>query len=748
MKKFFLLLLLVRAAASFAQNDTYSSSPRPTRPVFPIVSQYYGLAGIYADSADHWVVKKAAGLLQDDIARITGRRIPIFDHLPKETIQQLIIIGSLDHSPLVRQLAQANRIPAAKIKGKQESFLLKTIRNPLPGIGQALVITGSDRLGTAYGVFDLSKSLGVSPWYWWADVPVPTSPELYYFDSREKIVGPPAVKYRGIFINDEALALSAWVHAKFGSYNHQFYDKVYELLLRLKGNCLRPAIHDAFNRDEFNPVQASRYGIGIDTSLLQPVNTDPVPRIWEQLHRAKENGSDNLWLLNAGEIKPLAFPIEFFFDYAWNPDQLPASKLGDYTRSWVARQFGDPYAPQIANILSTYAVYNDHLKPQPLTPDTYSLFNYNEAERIAAIYKRLAGDADSIRQLLPTPYLNAYFELVNYPVQTSASLNELGLIIAKNRYYATQGRAATNDLAEQARTIYDNLGLRNNGLSRIKTIDLSSIQGPAWGVSVEGRTSWWPEAADSLCALPAFQPFGQRAHYLEIFNRTAKPFVYTIGSSSPWVQISPTNRIVDKEELLWIGIDWSKAPAGKGQALLTIHGPDGKDKDITVLTDRPAVRMEGAPGSFIESDGYVAIEAEHYSSLVESSTLHWLTIPGLGHTLSGVEASPSTAPPITPGGKSPRLEYTVYLSDTGILNVRAYLSPIGQPDRKDIRYGISFDDEQPQLVDISIASSRHRIARPGKHLLKFWHAGPDVILQRLVIDAGGVKPSYLGPPES
>ncbi|MBS1663299.1 MAG: glycosyl hydrolase 115 family protein [Bacteroidetes bacterium] len=744
MKKFSLpfLLLQVMVTVAFAQNEPYSSSPRPQQPVFPIVSAYYGIAAIYADSSDHWVVKKAASLLQDDIARITGRRIPIFDHLPKETIQQLIIIGSLDHSPLVQQLAQANRIPFTKIQGKWESYLLKTIRNPLPGIGQALVIAGSDRLGTAYGVFDLSKSLGVSPWYWWADVPVPSSPELYYFDNREKIVAPPAIKYRGLSINDEALALTAWVQVKFGSFNHQFYDKVYELTLRLKGNFIRPARHDGFNRDEFNPVLASRYGIAIDTSLYEPVHTASIPRIWEQLHQAKEQGSDTPWLIDAGAIKPLALPIEFFFDYAWNPDQLPASRLSNYTRDWAARQFGDPYAPQIADIISTYGIYNGRIKSSLLTSDTYSLFNYNEAERVVAGYKRLAGTADSIRQLLPTPYLNAYSDLVNYPVQSNASLNDLCLTIAKNRYYATQGRAATNDLAEHASSLFDKTPIRRS--SELKTIDLSKIEGPSWGVSVENLTAWWPQSADS-CTLPTFQPFGQRAHYIEIFNRTASPFVYTISSSSPWVQISPSNRIVDKEELLWIGIDWSRSPAGKGQATLTIHGPGGKTIDITVPTSRPSTRMEGEAGSFIESDGYVAIEAEHYSNRVESSTLHWLTIPGLGRTLSGVETSPSNVSPITPGGKSPRLEYTVYLSDTGALDVRAYLS-IRQESNP--RYGISFDNEQPRLIDADSAVSHHHIAKPGKHVLKFWFADPAIVLQRLVIDAGGVKPSYLGPPES
>jgi hypothetical protein len=272
------------------------------------------------------------------------------------------------------------------------------------------------------------------------------------------------------------------------------------------------------------------------------------------------------------------------------------------------------------------------------------------------------------------------------------------------------------------------------------------------------------------CTLPVFQPLGQRDHYIEIFNRTVTPFAYTISSTAPWIQISRTNRIIDKEELVWIGIDWQKAPAGKGQGNIIIHGPDNRELSVKVKTDRPNIRMQGRSNSFIETEGYVAMEADHYTNQVASGDFHWLTIPGLGRTGSGVEATPVTTPsitsPTTPGDKNPRLEYGVYLSDTGLLKVQTWFSPILEFNRKAIRYGISFDDEQPQIVDCSkdneargawdkmvadnicIKETSHRINRPGYHVLKFWFVDAGPVLQRLVIDAGGVKSSYLGPPES
>ena len=129
-------------------------------------------------------------------------------------------------------------------------------------------------------------------------------------------------------------------------------------------------------------------------------------------------------------------------------------------------------------------------------------------------------------------------------------------------------------------------------------------------------------------------------------------------------------------------------------------------------------------------------------------------------------AEPITAPAQTPGGKSPHLEYRLYLFDTGTIRVNAYFSPIIEFNRKPIHYAISLDDETPQIIDCStgneargiwdkmvgdnirICVSQHKITRPGEHILKYWLIDPSPVLQKIVVDAGGVKPSYLGPPES
>src|SRR5690606_26788754 len=143
----------------------------------------------------------------------------------------LIIVGTLGESSLIGQLVKDGKIKASELEGKWEKFLIVPVKNPMEGVDNALVIVGSDKRGTIFGMFELSGQMGVSPWYWWADVPVKVRKNIYV-KSGKHTIGEPDVKYRGIFINDEAPALSGWVDENFGGFNSQFYDKVFELILR------------------------------------------------------------------------------------------------------------------------------------------------------------------------------------------------------------------------------------------------------------------------------------------------------------------------------------------------------------------------------------------------------------------------------------------------------------------------------------------------------------------------------------
>jgi hypothetical protein len=226
---------------------------------------------IYVDNKEETLVKKAASFLQTDIEMITGKKPQLIHEAKHDASSSLIIVGSLN-SPLIKKLVATKKINTAKWKAQWEHYCIQVVDKPLPGVLKALLITGSDRRGIAYGVFELSRQLGVSPWYWWADVPVKKRTGIH-IDSKKIVTDGPKVKYRGIFINDEAPALSNWSREKFGGFNYRFYEKVFELILRLKGNYLWPAMWGSafYDDDSLNIRSADAFGIVIGTSHHEPL---------------------------------------------------------------------------------------------------------------------------------------------------------------------------------------------------------------------------------------------------------------------------------------------------------------------------------------------------------------------------------------------------------------------------------------------------------------------------------------------
>ena len=204
------LVLLSRLAFGLGQQKYVDPSAQPGS--FPVVAG--GVAcSIYVDAADYTGVIRASGDLQSDIARVTAVT-PAITNSKSHRGARVIIIGTIGKNSVIDALVHSGKINVAAIAGKWESFLIQVVPNPLPGVASALVIAGSDKRGTIYGIYDVSEQIGVSPWYWWADVPVQHKDALFV-KPGSYVQGPPAVKYRGIFLNDEAPSLSGWVHEKY-----------------------------------------------------------------------------------------------------------------------------------------------------------------------------------------------------------------------------------------------------------------------------------------------------------------------------------------------------------------------------------------------------------------------------------------------------------------------------------------------------------------------------------------------------
>ena len=909
---------------------------------------------LYVSSEDYPGVTKVVKLFQADIESVTGSKPEIFaDEIPKS--KEIVIIGTLGKSTIIDKLVEDKKINVKNIKGKWETFTRQVIENPLPGVDRALVITGSDKRGTIYGMFDLSKKIGVSPWYYWADVPVEKKENLYVSPLPYSL-GEPDVKYRGIFINDEAPALTGWAFEKFGGFNSKFYENVFELILRMKGNYLWPAMWGrAFYVDDtLNPKLADEYGVVIGTSHHEPLmrahdewrrfgsgrwnyelneerlkefwregisrmdgyesivtigmrgdgdepmtegtaiallerivkdqreiikevtgkpaslvpqdwalykevqdyydggmtvpddvtlllcddnwgnvrrlprledpprkggygmyyhfdfvggprsyrwlNTNQISRIWEQMHLSYRYGIEEIWIVNVGDIKPMEFPTQFFLDYAWDLEKWSAERLPDYTELWAKQQFGEKYADEIADILIKYTRYNSRRKPESIDSLTYSLTDYREAERIVADYNKIAFEAENIYQELPPEYKDAYYQLVLFPVKACANLGEMHVTVGKNYLYAKQGRAATNMLAQKIKklfaldaelTEYYHTKMANGKWNHM--MSQSHIGYTTWdnppknimppvkeikipnkaemGVSIEGSDKWWPKEK-SKALLPKFDCFNRQKYYIEIFNRGTIPFKFKIECEKPWIMISEKKGTIDKETRIWLEIDWEKAPEGKNSASIKITGTNNTQVTVEAIINNPKSPKVQEIEGFVESNGYVSMEAEHYTNKEENNNISWLVIPDLGRTLSGITPVPVTAKSQKPGGKSPHLEYKMYLFNSGRVKVKAYFSPTQNfHNTEGLHYGISFDDEKAKIMNIhkndtipdwkypptwnqavmeniKIISSEHLIENPGKHTLKFWMVDPGLVLQKIVVETKEIPASYLGPPES
>jgi len=271
LKRKFLLLILFNGIITglIAQSTAFPESiiiKNPGQKDFSLVSGN-DLATILVDKKDNATVRLCAGIFADDVLRVTGRR-PLFINNPSDAAKSCVIIGSINESRIIKQLIASGKIDVQGIRGKWESCLTQIIDNPLPGIKKGLVIAGSDRRGTAYGIFELSKQIGVSPWYFFADVPPEKRDEIYIKAGRY-ILKSPSVKYRGIFINDEMWGLRPWALYTFApeegkGLGPKTYAKIFELLLRLKANIIWTAMHQQtkpFNCYEENKVIADKYGI-------------------------------------------------------------------------------------------------------------------------------------------------------------------------------------------------------------------------------------------------------------------------------------------------------------------------------------------------------------------------------------------------------------------------------------------------------------------------------------------------------
>ena len=781
-----------------------------------------GRISICVSDADQRGVRLAAQNLVNDLKAVCGANVAI----TADAASAQIVVGTVGSVPAVKTLEP-------QLRGKHEQYIIDARQ------GQ-LVIAGSDRRGTIYGIYELSQQIGVSPWYYWADAPIEHHDKLYV-KNGSYTDGEPAVRWRGLFLNDEAPCLTGWVKNTFGTDygDHHFYAKVFELILRLKGNMLWPAMWmwTFYGDDPENLKTADEAGVIIGTSHHEPMarnhqeyvrhrkeigawnyatnqknldeffrggvermkNTDDVvtigmrgdgdeamsadadtkllkkvidnqrkiiakatgkpadktPQVWalykevqdyydaglrvpddvtilisddnwgnirrvpdhkrkggwgiyyhvdyvgaprnskwinvtqtqqmfEQLSLAYDFGIEKMWILNVGDLKPMEYPIQFFLDMAWNPATANSDVVTTHTRPFCAEQFGEEYADKTAELLNKIGWLNGRVTPEMLDANTYNV-ETGEWQQVVGEYTALEADALRLYLQLPENLHDSYRQLVLFPIQAMTNLYQMYEAVAMNHYLAKLSDPAANEWAKKAKEAFK----RDSVLCAQYNHDIAD---------------------------------GKWNHMM-----TQKHIGYRT-----WNDNFPKDRLPE---------------------LMTVS--------------------ESKDGGYIFDDNtaYISMEAAHYFASKNASKANWQELPFIGRTLSGMALSPYTEATddasltykfrLNPVAEKAD-KFTIHIIVKSTLDYKnkggmEYEVTLDNGEKQTINFNHNLNEKPENIYNIYYPTIARRVVEStitlpaGKdewHTLTIHPKDPGIVFEKIVVDAGGYKPSYLFMRES
>ncbi|CAH0049670.1 unnamed protein product [Clonostachys solani] len=792
-------------------------------------------ATIIYDPQDPKAVRIAVDSLADDLEQITGNKPSVCEWSSStgscgdDEVASAIIAATVD-SDLIKTLEANEKIDVSSIRGKWETFQTSIVEEPLPGVKRALLIAGSDKRGAAFGVYTLSEQSGQSPLHFWADVPAQKHEKIYALP-KTTTYGEPSVKYRGLFINDEAPALTQWWAKKNNvsdyTFDSKFYAHVYDLILRLRGNFMWPAMWRSyiprpgrifFTDDPKNQQVADDYGIVISTSHHEPMqrasnewtvegegrwdweenkenvaafmeegvrragtnesyftlgmrsdadgpiegddpvailtdimdtqrqmiakyhgnesaapqvwtvykevqgyyesglvpptdvtlmfsddnwgtirrlpkkeelgreggyglyhhlayvgvpkaykwhNTNNLPKLYKELYHAYERGSRQIWILNVEDIKPLELPFSFAMDMAWNISKFDFDFIPEYLTRFSAREFGEEFAEEAASVLYNHSRLVGRRKYEMTLPETYSVMNYHEGERIVKDWNGLAERAKSIYDRLPEDRRIVFHHHALYPALAGAKFHSIMVNRATNWQYAQERRNSCNEVAQQIlddfadewdlvieyESLVDgkwagmlstpkfDVGLdRSEPSSRDVITNISYIQtrqefdysfgnlgiyAEGCGSAIrQGRTiasanPAFPTEGDLRPFLPTFTPYGPDLLTVDLFHRGdhRKNLAWSLESPYSWLKFSSTSGTLSSDlsqQRLNVTVDWSEVPEGFDETFdVRIDwepAPYFDNLGVSVRNLRVPADFSGFP----EVNNVISIEAPHF----------------------------------------------------------------------------------------------------------------------------------------
>jgi len=530
----------------------------------------------------------------------------------------------------------------------------------------------------------------------------------------------------------------------------------------------------------------------------------PPALIWEEMTKAYNFNARKVWIVNVGDIKPCEYDTSFFLDLAWDINVADHTNVSSHLSQWLASIFGQENAEELTAIMNEFYALSLERKPEfmgfgdefaffntpELWQDTeYSFVNYREAERRLQRFENIRDKTVKLYEKISDNLKPAYFELVYYPVVASDYMNRKILLAQKNRWYAKQQRSGTNDIGQQVKTYYDKIrditeqydrllngkwkymlsSEQNKNavyyrLPPLETIDVP--QKAEMGIFVEGVTP--NKGINYVHTLPCFSSIYDQKYFIEIFNKGKTSFEWKAAPTAKWIKLSKSEGKIDTQERIFVNIDWAQAPKQEDlKGAIEIQGAGGKETVYVNCFNPVKVAKSELKNIFVENDGVISIPAENYSRKVESAGISWDVVDGLGLTGKSVIVSPVTADsPYSSDKDSPHLEYDIFTFNSGIIEVHSFVLPVFPINSfRSAQYAVSIDDGRPQCIDITAPEystqwkvnvrrnaskniTRHYIDKPGKHTLKIWAVDTGMAIDKIIIDLGGLKLSYLGPEET
>lgn len=766
------------------------------------------IATLAVDSGHEWQgVKWAVENLSEDFAKVTGRRAPITGRPAGATI----IIGTIGREGFIEDYLSPEDL--SSLQGTREKYILKA-----SGDGK-VIIAGSDKRGTTYGIYALSAAIGVSPWYWWADVPSVHRDRIYILNGSYT-EGEPKVYYRGIFLNDEAPALTGWVNENTDGYKSGFYRRVFELLLRLKGNFLWPAMWDAafYDDDPLNMYYADEMGIIMGTS-----HHEPCARAQKEWHRY----GSGPWDYNKNRRELMDFwrgGIERMKD---TEDVVTIGMRGDGDmameegtnialleriirdqRRMIADVTGKP-ASETPQVWALYKEVQDYYDKGMRVPDDVTLLlcddNWGNVRKLPAMddaprsggygmyyhfdyvggprnYKWLnCNQVERVWEQMNLCYEYGVRKLwvvnvgdlkpMEYPIQFFLDMAwDPEAITPETIFDHTLKFAEDQFPGSDAREIAEILSLYGKYARRV-TPELLNARTYTFDYGE------WPNVLDewnrlelrALRVLQSLDPRWEDAYYeLVLFPIQAIQNVYEMYYSVAMNQKATTpqdiNYWADRTETLYERDSLLCAFYNHELA----NGKWNHMMDQTHIGYRiwqeprrqvmPEVRRSDEQPYLchLESDGYISIEAVNNTKLSGGVIL----IPRLGKTEGAL-----TVLPAKEHNENAYAEFEVQTESSGKAELSVYLAPtLNFNAGKGLRYAVSVDGGEEQVVNfnghyqgelgpwqaasIIVSKAELDFGSPGRHTLRFRFVDQGPVLQKIVIDFGGVKRSYLGAPSS